>query len=129
MISSKIIARSLVRLVEDEGVDPNKVATTFIDFANQNNLSYQLRPVLENILVEKNQRITAKSLRIFLAEPASAASIKAIHQYVNAPNNVAVEILIDERLIGGFIAYYDGKMYDASLKNNVQKLKEAALSV
>ena len=48
---------------------------------------------------------------------------------INSISSKKVEInnIIDKNILGGFILRYDGKQYNASLSNKLQKIKKELL--
>lgn len=65
------------------------------------------------------------------ATPMSEATQQKIIEKVKAAtkaDKVELEVRIDKRLLGGYILYYDGKSYDASIKKELNEIKSALTS-
>ena len=81
------------------------IATSFIELYNKNN----------NI----------KEAIIITASPIDEDLEKKILSYIKIPaaKSITLTNLIDSSIIGGFIIRYDGKEYNASVKQNLKNLK------
>ena len=84
---------------------------------------YELSRVIE--LLEKTKRKQDKEDRLYikLFESVSEETIQKIKKFVGAANESNIDIEIDKKMKGGFIAYYHGSIFDASIKNQLIKLK------
>ncbi|MBK7872434.1 MAG: ATP synthase F1 subunit delta [Saprospiraceae bacterium] len=75
---------------------------------------------------KKYKHIT--SVRLITAATLGEAAVKAIHDRletsIETDDNVQIEVVVDEKLIGGFILEFDGKIYDASVKSKLEELKK-----
>lgn len=75
---------------------------------------------------KKYKHIT--SVRLTTATPLDESALKKIHEKLVASketdDNVEIETHVDPDIIGGYILEFDGKMYDASVKNKLSELRK-----
>ena len=91
----------------------NKRLSIFVDVAN----SYKS-------LYEQSNNMT-KAI-VITALPITEDIKQSALNKINSLSNKTVEIhnIIDENILGGFILRYEGKEYNASLSNKLQKIKK-----
>jgi F-type H+-transporting ATPase subunit delta len=128
MIKSRLIAKTLMDMVEKDDLDPRQVATKFIKFAEKRNLLDQLPSVLNHLVKQAEENKKSSSLVLETAREVSDELVKKLTDYVDASRGTKVEHLIDEEIIGGFRIQFAGKIYDGSLKNNLFKLRKSLIS-
>ncbi len=75
---------------------------------------------------KKYKHIT--TVHLTTAAPLSEVAVKKIHDQLEASKQtdqyVEMETSVDESLIGGFVLEFEGKIYDASVKNKLEELKK-----
>ena len=123
MFKSKDIAKALFEMVL-KGADPEVVATSFFDFAKTKNLLNQIDGVLYHLDLLMRSDYKNKSLTIVSKHEVSIDLINKIKDKIKIGNDI--EIIKEERsdLIGGFVAKYNGKIYDGSLKSQLHKMSQ-----
>ena len=113
-------------LIEFDKQYPNKtsqIVEIFIDSLKNNKEMYQLSSIIQ-LLERKAQRQRKQDkLHITLFESVSQGVIEKIKKLIGVSNKSDAEIEIDEQIKGGFIAHYQGVIFDASVKNQFVKLK------
>jgi F0F1-type ATP synthase delta subunit len=124
MISSRAIAQATYELAQDSS--NKKVAEHLVIYLERNNLL----PLLGSI-VEHLERITAEAgaqaeLDIVSAHKLSDATVKEIKKSLGAEQLGSVTE--NKQLIGGFVAEYNGVVYDASVATQLNKLKNSLTS-
>lgn len=124
MVHSRILAQSFLELAQkphaEEGID------TLINYIVQNNLTGLLPQTLDHmhrILNRSNEINTLHIQSRFPLEPAHIAHI----QDITKAHEAEVVTEIDESIIGGFSATYNGYIYDGSLENQITRLKSMLL--
>jgi F0F1-type ATP synthase delta subunit len=123
MISSKLIAKTLYSLVEDDKKNPREVADKFALFAEAHNLMHYMSPVARAIEAEYRRRQKKNQLSIRVACEISGKLLEQIKQYVGASKEVETERVVDKDIIGGFVARYGNMIYDGSMRTQLKKLR------
>jgi len=123
MIKSKQLAKAIFELSEEK-VD--NFEAKFFDFIEKRNLTTQLPSILihlEKIIELEKEK---KGIQIETAHEISHETTKHIKTFLKA-DELSEVIKINKDLIGGFRAKWNGKIYDASIKNSLKKLEEVII--
>lgn len=120
MVDSRTLAQTVLELTAKK--DANKHLDTFIQYLKDNKLVVLLPQVIAHIERISAQSAETQSLHIKSRYILSEAEIKHI-QSVTGAVDAPVTQHIDESILGGFSASYNGNMYDGSLENQVTRLK------
>lgn len=123
MIKSKQLAQALFQLSEEK---VENLDAKFFDFIEKRNLTAQLPSIvfhLEKIIELEKEK---KGIQIETAHEISHETTKHIKTFLNAEDLPEV-IKIKKDLIAGFRAKWNGKIYDASIKNSLKKLEEVII--
>jgi len=123
MIKSKQLAKAIFELSEDK---VENLDAKFFDFIQKKNLLAQLPSVLYHLekIIELDKE--KKGIQIETAHEISHETTKNIKTFLKA-EDLSEVIKIKKELIGGFRAKWDGKIYDASIKNGLKKLEEVII--
>lgn len=105
----------------------DKVIDNFLDFCRKKNLNYLLPRVLE--LLERYYKEKKKSETFFIksAQPITQKDLYKIMSRLNVDERAEVLVDIDKSLYAGFVSSYKNVIYDASVKNQLVKLKNNLL--
>jgi F0F1-type ATP synthase delta subunit len=124
VISSKKLAKALfVSLLS--GTAPTDLAKSFDKYLEMNHLR-GLRPkVLEHLELELKDYENKNALLIKTSHEISPGIVKTIEKFTGKDEKDRTNLEIEESLIGGFKAFYRGRVYDGSVKNYLQELREA----
>jgi len=122
MIKSKYIAKTLIKMISEKK-DPGILSAQFLEFAKKNNLLSQLPNILYHLNYSKNMEERNSSLFLTSSHGVSEQTVSGLKKFVGASEVVKVTQSVDEKIIGGFIAKYKDIIYDASIKNQLNKLK------
>ena len=125
MIQPQHIAKALIGLVEDDGVDPDEVAEKFLKFARRYNLENGMRSVVFHLEAEAAKQKEKRVATITLAEETSEEAVEKIKRYINLADDAEINISRDKELLAGFKAYYNDKLYEADLQTKLKKLKSS----
>ena len=121
-MKSRYLAKALMAMEKESNL--NTAVAKFMNFLQKNNLIYFLPQILVYLQQEspkpKNQN-TVKISASFKIQDILEVKIKKL---TGADSKVKTDFLLDKDLIGGFKAEYDDIIYDGSLKNQLNKLKE-----
>lgn len=124
MISSRAIAQATYELAQDSS--NKKIAENLVAYLEHNNLLPLLGSVVEHL-----ENIAAKAgaqaeLDIVSAHKLTDATVKEIKKSLGADQLGTVTE--NKELIGGFVAEYNGVVYDASIATQLNKLKNSLTS-
>jgi F0F1-type ATP synthase delta subunit len=129
MISAKNIATAVYRLADEEGEDAGVLGQKFFRFLETNNLQAQARQILYYIEQEYKKEKDKNTLFIWFAVlMENNGIVEQIKNFVKAPRSALVQVKEDKNIIGGFIALWQGEIYDASIRANLDRLKQALLA-
>jgi len=120
MIDSRTLAETAVRL--SQGADAEKNIDAFIAYLSEHNLTGLLPQVLVHAQRMSNQESKDAVLHITSKYALSDAERDQVIKVTGA-QNATVEQHIDENLVGGFSATYEGHIYDGSLSHQITRLK------
>jgi F0F1-type ATP synthase delta subunit len=120
MIKSKQLAQALFQLSEEK---VENLDAKFFDFIEKRNLTAQLPSILYHLEKITELDREKKGIQIETAHEISHETTKHIKTFLNAEDLPEV-IKIKKELIAGFRAKWNGKIYDASIKNSLKKLEE-----
>lgn len=72
--------------------------------------------------MKKKLTLTAKAV---LARKPDSQIVAKIAAFAESKGCTAVEYVVDESIIGGIILYIGDTVYDGSVKNRLEKIKQA----
>jgi len=123
MFSAEKTTQILIEFDKQHPSKTKQIIEIFIDFLKNNREIYQLPSIIQ-LLERKAQRQKKQNkLHIALFESVSQDILQEIKKLIGVPNESDTEIEIDKEIKGGFIARYQGVIFDASVKNQFIKLK------
>ncbi len=117
------LAKALLKLLEKNPQDSQKIITGFVYFCKKKHLTYLLPNLLKYLKIEAKRELAVKTLKIISAISLNEGVVKDIQKLSGAQSPAPIEIIEDKNVVAGFIAYYQNKIIDASLKNNLHLLK------
>ena len=123
MIKSKQLAQALFQLGEENTAN---LDAKFFDFIEKRNLTAQLPSILFHLEKIVEQDKEKKGIQIETAHDIKYDTVKHIKTFLSADHLPEV-LKIKKELIGGFRAKWNGKIYDASIKNSLKKLEEVII--
>jgi F0F1-type ATP synthase delta subunit len=104
-----------------------KIVKSFVYFSRKKGLEYRLKSVLDELKRHLRQKEEKNTLYIQSAYHLSAETIEKIKELTKASKESKTEILINSSLRAGFIASWDEKIYNASLEEQIKKIKSKIL--
>lgn len=128
MISSKHIAKASVALLKGDRQNSHKVADELLRFVKKYGLQSRLPQILSYIQKEAEVERVKNTLQIESSFELSEESINRVASFVSAPKDAHIKVVINKKLLGGFLAYWKDKKVDGTLENTVRKLKEKLLT-
>lgn len=120
------IAKALITLLE-RNIPEDQVMIGFEKFIQKNHLQGLVSNIIWYMEYFYKESEKNKSLEIITAHEISKDVIESISNFIQVENNPPVKNKINKEIIGGFIAYYSGKEYDASIKKQLSRLKQAII--
>ena len=127
-ISAQQLAKSLFAALNDNPDNQRKITKAFFDFVDEKKLLPLLPYVVDSL--ERMQKVDKDriTLKITLQKKHSQLVIDQIKKKIKTPDNVDVNVDIDESIRGGFIAQYDNVVYDGSVATQLGKAEKKLLS-
>ncbi len=125
MISSKNLADSIYKLSKDSSLKKEDVLNTILDYINIHKLEPLLSQTVRYLEMKEKKELIWDTLNIESGLTIDDFIVKDIKERLNATQTGKVSIVINKELIGGFKAIYRGVIYDASIKNQLQLLRNA----
>jgi len=120
-INSRQLARALSETLQAHPKKAEKVLEAFMIFCREKHLG-NLIPRVARILIGAQQKKSADSKIFVKAHSARSANlVSQVRHLVDAPSQAEVSLEEDSSLLGGFVAFYQGKLYDASVKSQLKK--------
>lgn len=120
MVTAETLGRTLLTLSEEHSAD--KGVDMFLRFAESRGLMYLLPDVVRFLEQLAASHDGDSGVLITTAREVPKSLIERIKDHVGA--NGDTQHQIDESLIGGFTAITGNKLYDASIKNSLTRLKQ-----
>ena len=121
MINSKILGEVLIKISKSKNGE--KSIEAFFDYLKKKNFVGFLPQIKKYIIKKNKESLETNSLIIYTKYEISDKDIKNIISLVGADQDTKVEIIKDEKIIGGFSATYRGNIYDGSLRNQITQLE------
>ena len=114
------LAKLLIELDERNPGKTEEIVKTFVSSIKGN--EYQLPQILK--IVEKKAQEEREKNTLYITLSDEMDIVDKIKQVVGVNKEVLTEISIDKSLKGGFIAQYNGKLYNGSISKQLQKIRE-----
>ena len=126
--SAQNLAKGLLKVIKADPENSQEIIVGFINFCKTKHLTHLLPNFLKYFKLEAKKDEDKKTLRIFSAINLDENITKTIKSLVGADESSAVEKNEDKKIIAGFIAYYQNRIIDASLDNNLRLLKNKLIN-
>ena len=123
MVRAETLGQTLVEMTKDTD-NVSGALEQFLSFVKARNLFFLLPDVLEYLERQQREDKRRGRMSITTARKVSLEVIGAIKKYAGADDSVPVDEVVDENLIAGFQAIHNDKLYDASLRTRVDRLRE-----
>lgn len=122
MISSSLIVKAIKENLKDSK-DAESLVLGLISYLKKNNLLSLLPNVLRKLELEKQKEEKSKTIDITTSHSFDEDVIEKIKGYISKENRF--KVAVDESLIGGFVVKGKNKILDASIKRNLEFLRES----
>lgn len=114
------LSQSLIKL--SEKASPEEACQKLLSFLEKKKLISFLPQIIFHLKKEWERRQTSKNFKLSSSHELSPETKNKIRKMAGIPAEAPEISRVDSSLIGGFVAEYEDKMYDASLKSQLKKL-------
>lgn len=125
MISSKNLADAIYEISLQSKQDNGVLIAVILDYIKE----YKLESLLPEIIIyledKLNKKLKWNTLAIKSGIEISEEIKQKIKSRLDANDAENITSTLDKNLIGGFTATYKGVIYDASIKNQLELLRNA----
>ena len=121
---NKFYAKVLAEAVR--GLKPNQikdVVKNFVAWLAQEHKIKKSQQIIKEFEKYAKSQEGIQAAKIILAKKADEKLVSKIKEAM--PGKLEEEIIIDEKILGGFIVETEDRIVDASLKKQLQKLKQS----
>ncbi len=122
------LAKALQRLIQENPDNYSEIIDGFVLFCKEKNLIYLIPNLLKYLKLEIKKDEDIKTLKIFSAGKINENIIKKIQNLAVFLPSDTTEVVEDQNIVAGFIAYYKNKIIDASLVSNLNLLKNKLIN-
>lgn len=126
-INSKILAKALFQSLLDTPDKESEIAKEFIKYLEEKNLIGLLPTIVKNLEYIQARAVAQEKIKVTISQKLSAAVIEEIKSFVGQAD-AQVEVVEDSALLGGFVAEYKNKIYDGSVKSQLEMVRKKLLS-
>lgn len=123
MISSKNLSDSIYKLSKDKSLKKDDVLNAILDYIKTYKLESLLKQTVKHLENKEKKDLIWDTLNIESGLAIDDSIVNDIKNKLNAKEAGRTENKIKKDLIGGFRATYRGVIYDASIKNQLQLLR------
>jgi F-type H+-transporting ATPase subunit delta len=130
-INPKKYATALIEMLE--GADEKQSKKIISDFAQdlvRNNESFKLEKIIREFSLLFDTKYSIINVSITSASDLTLESEKTLNDYIKnntKAKEVNIKKSLDASIIGGVVIRYGDKIFNASLRNQLNKLKESLL--
>ena len=121
MVSSRQIAIALYKTIKAQNQPKTDWANILLEYLSENKLLNLLPQIVTHLEKMNREDVEFKTLHIETADEIDSKILKQIEQKFGKPQKINQNK--NAELIGGFVATYQGFIYDASVKNQLKLLK------
>lgn len=125
MISSKQLAEAIYKISNDASLKDEDTSVAVLNYIDTYNLQSLLPKVIRHLEDRKNKDLAWETLDIESGLSINDTIVDSIKMKLKANDAKVVKSGVNGELVGGFKATYKGVIYDASMKNQLQLLRNA----
>ncbi len=123
MLDSKKMAKVLIDLYTKRGASDTAL-DAYLNFLEEKKALHLLPSIVKHVERLQGDLLDSQTLSIRAAQPLDEESLLNFCKSAGISKETPVRFFEEKDLLGGFIASYDGRIYDASLRGQVQHLKK-----
>jgi F0F1-type ATP synthase delta subunit len=124
MIGARDIAQTILFAEKSKDVDSKTLIRNTLAYLKKQNLTHLLPEVLRILEQSAAAEAERESVVIETSHKVSEKTLSEISEKVLSGAKEKPEQIVNEELIGGFVARHGGVIYDASLKRKLELLKK-----
>jgi len=128
MIKAQSLAKFLYNSLQANPSEADKIMKYFLEFVDEKKLIALLPRVVIFLAKFQKSAMNAKTLKITLQQEHSKSVIDVIKQKVNSPASTPTQVIIDDKIKGGFIASFNDVIYDASVATQLENARRKLTS-
>jgi F0F1-type ATP synthase delta subunit len=126
-----MISSSLIVKVIKENIKSGNGDEPFVDdlllYLKENHLLYLLPNILNKLEQEKVKEEREKTIEVLTSHEFDEEMLEKIKGYIEKEKGDKFKVLVEPGLIGGFVIKGKNKILDASLKKNIEFLRESLI--
>ena len=102
----------------------------FVKIVIQNKRTNELLKIFDEFILEANERLGIKDGIVYSIDYLSKEQMASIQKNLSLRLKCECELtnVVDKRLLGGIKVVVEDKVFDGSIKNKLEKLKESLIS-
>lgn len=131
-IKPKQYARALFELTKDKNkTEVKETIANFAKFLFKNNDAFKLDKILQEFTILCNKELLILDAEISSAHQLSRETEELLKEYLkkeSTAKEIKTDLKVNKNILGGVIIKYGDKIFDASIKNRLNKLKQSLLS-
>lgn len=131
-IKPKQYARALFELTKDKNkTEVKETIANFTKFLFKNNDAFKLDKILQEFTILCNKELLILDAEISSAHQLSRETEELLKEYLkkeSTAKEIKTDLKVNKNILGGVIIKYGDKIFDASIKNRLNKLKQSLLS-
>lgn len=126
MISSTLIVKAIKENMKSEK-DPDSFVDNLLIYLKENHLLYLLPNILNKLEQQRLAEERESIIEISTSHEFNSDVIEKIKGCIEKEKGDKFKTVVDSSLIGGFVIKGKNKILDASLKRNIQFLRESLI--
>ncbi len=120
--NAEILARVVWNLAQDDSLSVEEKVNKFVAYCQKYNLFYLLPKVLFLLRLRRQRLSEEEKAKVVTALPLDKETEKFLLQLAQIDKQAELDIEENKNIIGGVIVRYRNKIFDASLKTQLEKI-------
>lgn len=105
--------------------DESQAVSIFSDYLTSNNLTAYIPNIMRHLRHHQNQVADFNTLKVSSRYKLNEEFLSSLKKSLAIPADTPTSMTTNEKAVGGFVATYQGKQYDATLQTQVHNLHKA----
>lgn len=124
MISSSLIVKAVKDQISSTG-EVDSFAESLLLYLKENHLLYLLPNILNKLEQEKVKEESLKTIEVLTSHEFDTEVLEKIKSRIEKEKGDKFKVVVEPALIGGFVIKGKNRILDASLKKNIEFLRES----
>ncbi len=107
--------------------DPGMLVENLMAYLAQNHLLHLLPNIIKKLEIQRRKQIFDNTIFITTSHEFDDAVLEKIKSFIPKGKQNTFKISVDNTLLGGFVTKGNNMILDASLKRNIQFLRESLI--